>query len=59
MKREKCGGPGGKEIFATRAEAVADLKMKRRTRAANSKTGGVQLCAWGNHYHISKSRGRG
>jgi hypothetical protein len=59
VKRDVCNGPGAKEIFLTKQEALDHLRAPSVKRRANVKQGAVHLCSWGgNHYHIT-SKGRG
>jgi len=51
VKREKCGGPSGKLIYATRDEARADLPVFRERHRGK---GSVKRCTWGEHYHLTK-----
>lgn len=50
-RREKCGGPRGKDIYATKDEARADLPSFRAEHGGHGK---LYRCAFGEHYHITK-----
>jgi hypothetical protein len=50
-QREKCQGPGAKDIIETKAEASAELKV---FRAKHNGRGRSYRCSWGPHYHVTK-----
>lgn len=50
-KREKCGGPGAKDIYESKREAKDDLPSFRREHGGRGK---VYQCSWAWHYHITK-----
>lgn len=54
QRREKCGGPGNKDIFNTKAEALEDFR-RRHGRQARPGGGNVYPCPWGNHWHITSA----
>jgi hypothetical protein len=50
---EKCGGPGGKDIFLTKRDALDELQRLYPGRKARPGQGNVHRCTWGDHYHIT------
>lgn len=50
-KRERCQGPGSRVIY-TRDQAREWLEQFRRTYGKGR--GRIYLCAWGDHYHITR-----
>lgn len=50
-RRDRCGGPRGKEIFDTKEEARAELPTFRAEHGGHGK---AYRCSFGEHYHITK-----
>jgi hypothetical protein len=48
--RERCQGPGHKEILPTKAEAQAELKV---FKTRHNGRGHSYRCSWGDHYHVT------
>lgn len=59
--REKCNGPGHKDIFDTKREAQDELRRIKNGRKARPGQGMVYRCIWGEHYHFTshKKPGKG
>lgn len=54
--RDRCSGPGSKQIYATKAEALAELQRIDPNRRARTGNGNAYRCPWGEHYHITSHK---
>jgi hypothetical protein len=56
IPREKCNGPGHKDIYPTKEEAQDELRRLRDGRKARPGQGMTYRCTWGEHYHITSHK---
>lgn len=52
IRRERCGGPGHREIFEGKQEARDYARGEFAAR--HGGRGHTYRCNWGEHYHVTK-----